>query len=622
MGRPRTVGMRGPATAPNLHQGFATVLLLLLLLLTSEVAARREGRILSNPFGLLGHTACSSDESGDGQAVGQCYNEVECLAMGGSVAGYCQQQWNEPFSQGVCCVVTSSERSGRTSAGVSYFQNPDWPSSGNGSEVFIHTIQPLPDTCFVRFDLLTLELDVMGDNCVHDRLTVMGGKEPSGSMCGERSGEVTLIEVTSGKEIRLMVEVQSSRWRWNIGITQISCAQVEEQRMKMSGRTDCGKKNPSTRNAIGAIGETTGKRKVQKPSDIPGLRRKKAKKSSRSARTPKRKSAKKVFKQLEKLPKLSEFEKSQLKIYKPSFSKQELNYDKFNFGPLGRMRSQLNWIQKGRILYGNETDVNEYPWQVSMWIDRSHFCGGTLISDEWIATAAHCVDLQYRRHFDRITVSLGDHNVQVYDDTKNVFRKLKRIVRSPQYDNNFINGDMALLQLEKKVTFSDTIRPACLPDDPSTTFAYESGIISGWGYTETTKILKPRPLTSDVLREAEIYILPQDLCIEFSPFPITDRMVCTFKGPLGVESTCQGDSGGPLVVNTAENRHVLVGATSFGVSTCEGPYPAMFTRITAHLSFIHAAMVPAPMEYMMEYETPSDPSAFPAFGSTAIFDIF
>ena len=99
-----------------------------------------------------------------------------------------------------------------------------------------------------------------------------------------------------------------------------------------------------------------------------------------------------------------------------------------------------------------------------------------------------------------------------------------------------------------KVTFSDTIRPACLPDDPSTTFAYEvgfecfwkylqynihcihcvqciiytvyytviqcilslqSGIISGWGYTETTKILKPRPLTSDVLREAEIYILPQ-----------------------------------------------------------------------------------------------------------------
>lgn len=281
----------------------------------------------------------------------------------------------------------------------------------------------------------------------------------------------------------------------------------------------------------------------------------------------------------------------------------------------------LDWRQKGRILYGNETDVNEYPWQVSMWIDRSHFCGGTLISEDWVATAAHCVDLQYRQHFKRITVSLGDHNVKVYDEAVNTFRKLRRIVRSPQYDNNFINGDMALLQLEEKVTFSDTIRPACLPD-PTETFAYEQGVITGWGYTEKTKVLKPRPLTSDVLREAEIFILPQDLCHKYSPFPITDRMVCTFKGPLGVESTCQGDSGGPLVVNKGENRHVLVGATSFGVSTCEGPYPAMFTRLTAHLDFIHAAMVPAPMEYMTDYTSPPDPANLPESDNGALFDIF
>ena len=45
----------------------------------------------------------------------------------------------------------------------------------------------------------------------------------------------------------------------------------------------------------------------------------------------------------------------------------------------------------------------------------------------------------------------------------------------------------------------------------------QSGIISGWGYTETTKILKPRPLTSDVLREAEIYILPQANIVEYNP---------------------------------------------------------------------------------------------------------
>ena len=88
-----------------------------------------------------------------------------------------------------------------------------------------------------------------------------------------------------------------------------------------------------------------------------------------------------------------------------------------------------------------------------------------------------------------------------------------------------------------------TISPACLPADPEETFGYRKviqyylyhlreihillnsseAIITGWGYTEETKTLLPRPLTSDVLREASVYILPQDLCIKYSPFPITDK---------------------------------------------------------------------------------------------------
>ena len=49
-------------------------------------------------------------------------------------------------------------------------------------------------------------------------------------------------------------------------------------------------------------------------------------------------------------------------------------------------------------------------------------------------------------------------------------------------------------------------------------------MISGWGYTEKTKVMKPRPMTSDVLREAEVFILPQDLCVKYSPFPISDKV--------------------------------------------------------------------------------------------------
>jgi len=309
-----------------------------------------------------------------------------------------------------------------------------------------------------------------------------------------------------------------------------------------------------------------------------------------------------VFKDLKDISTLSEFEISELRrdIYKPSFPTLS---QKVHVAEKLKLRRTLQNEDRQRILYGSETPTNEYPWQISMWVDRSHFCGGTLINTEWVVTAAHCVDLQYRNHFARVTVSLSDHNVNTFNETKNVFRKLKRVVRFPTYDENYLHGDLALLQFESPVVLSNTIRPACLPED-DLSWEYRTAIITGWGYTEVSRLLKPRPKTADILREAEVYILPQKLCERHSPFPITGRMICTFKGPQGVETTCQGDSGGPLVVDNGTNRFVVVGATSFGVSTCEGPYPSMFARISTFLDFIYAAMTPSPMEFMIDYQTP------------------
>ena len=66
--------------------------------------------------------------------------------------------------------------------------------------------------------------------------------------------------------------------------------------------------------------------------------------------------------------------------------------------------------------------------------------------------------------------------------------------------------------------------------------------------------------------------------------------ICTFKGPTGSESICSGDSGGPLMIREADGKFVLVGITSFSVSDCTAPFPAVFTRVTAWLGWISAVL--------------------------------
>ena len=202
-----------------------------------------------------------------------------------------------------------------------------------------------------------MELSEKDGNCVHDRFTVIGGKEKSGNLCGDRSGETTMIEPNDNRDpVKIIILTQSDEWRYNIGVSQISCEETMKAKQKyLQDYSDCGKKNPrfvffvdflknhgfhlSTKNLIGS--------------------RKKGKKKNRPdfEKILEKKSAKKVFKKLNLLPELPEFDKPT--VYRPSFTKQTLDYRKTDIPNLGRSN-----LLKARILYGNETDVNEYPWQV------------------------------------------------------------------------------------------------------------------------------------------------------------------------------------------------------------------------------------------------------------------
>ena len=79
-----------------------------------------------------------------------------------------------------------------------------------------------------------------------NRLTVLGGKEKSGNLCGDRSGEVIMVAPdTSRSNVKIILMMQSDKWSYNIGVAQVACADVEAMRMKYTqDYSECGKKNP------------------------------------------------------------------------------------------------------------------------------------------------------------------------------------------------------------------------------------------------------------------------------------------------------------------------------------------------------------------------------------------
>jgi len=231
--------------------------------------------------------------------------------------------------------------------------------------------------------------------------------------------------------------------------------------------------------------------------------------------------------------------------------------------------------QAQRVVGGTETEVNEYPWQVGLVRPgrRRPFCGGSIISNRHILTAAHCTQSSPSS----IRVLLGEHDTT---DSVADIRTISAITNHPSYNPSIVVNDISILTLSSPITFSSIMSPVCLPSGTSEKFAGDLATVTGWGFTF------PGRNPSETLQDVDITVATNEDCSNIwsaGRWPIRDTNICAGDPR---KSACNGDSGGPLFL--AENgRFSQIGVVSWGPSNCGVPgFLGVYSRVSEYKDWI------------------------------------
>uniref|UniRef100_A0A8C8D9S9 Transmembrane serine protease 15 n=1 Tax=Oncorhynchus tshawytscha TaxID=74940 RepID=A0A8C8D9S9_ONCTS len=231
-----------------------------------------------------------------------------------------------------------------------------------------------------------------------------------------------------------------------------------------------------------------------------------------------------------------------------------------------------------RMVGGTDSRKGAWPWMVSLYFRGRHVCGATLIDNEWLVTAAHCV---YGKniHLSNWEAVLGLHSQDSVDVLPSQTRKVDHIIMNKHYNRRTKDADIAMMHLQTNVNFTDNIQPICLPGSGQQFEAGMKCFITGWGAEVE------QGTSANVLQQAVLPLVSRSECQKLLPeYNITARMVCAGYSEGGVDS-CQGDSGGPLMCE--EDGHwVQVGVISFGVGCGRPQRPGVYALVSQFTDWV------------------------------------
>lgn len=257
--------------------------------------------------------------------------------------------------------------------------------------------------------------------------------------------------------------------------------------------------------------------------------------------------------------------------------------------PAFNLREAAKRIDKarfGRIVGGEIVSPNIHPYQAGLLIRinmvLTSLCGGSLISNRAVLTAATCIHQTQNTH-----VILGAHQLtanEPFQQRQMVMPNGYRI--HGNYEPETFANNIAILILPNVVTITTHVQIAIMPPLGNTEqFAGELATVSGWGRTSATSTA-----TSPVLRSVANPVLTNAVCANAIQAPIVFAGTLCLQTAAG-RGTCVGDMGGPLTVARIPNRF-LIGVASFHGDNCEAGVPAGFSRVTFFRQWIQDNMNP------------------------------